>query len=135
MAYFVSQDVRNEALQFIKDETDQMVVLQGAPANYTEASTALGTGSGKKMAQVTLVSGDFTLADSVDGGRKVTVAAKNNVTIDVGGNADHIAWLDTSNSRIIAYTQLTVTQSGLIAANTVNIPAHAVTLKVAVVAT
>lgn len=113
-----------------------MVVLQGVPASYAEANTALGTGAGKKMAEVAVVDADFTIADgTVNGSRKVTVGAKSNVTIDVGGNADHIAWLDVPNTRILAYTQLTTPQNGLIASNTVNIPSHAVTLKVATVAT
>jgi hypothetical protein len=64
---------------------------------------------------------DFTKADGDTSGRKVTVAAKSGVTVDVTGTANHIALVTVSGS-VVRYVT-TCTSQALTAGNTVNIPA------------
>lgn len=64
---------------------------------------------------------DFTKADGDTSGRKVTVAAKNAVTVDASGTANHIALVTVSGS-VVRYVT-TCTSQALTAGNTVNIPA------------
>lgn len=64
---------------------------------------------------------DFTKADGDVSGRKVTVAAKNAVTVDASGTATHIA-LVTSSGSVFRYVTECTSQA-LTAGNTVNIPA------------
>jgi hypothetical protein len=64
---------------------------------------------------------DFTKADGDTSGRKVTVAAKNGVTVDASGTANHIALVTVSGS-VVRYVT-TCTSQALTAGNTVNFPA------------
>lgn len=64
---------------------------------------------------------DFTKADGDVSGRKVTVAAKNAVTVDASGTATHIA-LVTSSGSVFRYVTECTSQA-LTSGNTVNIPA------------
>lgn len=64
---------------------------------------------------------DFTKADGDTSGRKVTVAAKNGVTVDNSGTGNHIALVTTSGS-VLRYIT-TCTSQVVTAGNTVNFPA------------
>lgn len=78
------------------------------------------------LADVTVAPGDFTKADGDTSGRKVTVAAKSAVPVDVGGTPNHIALVTTSGS-VLRYVT-TCTGPTLTPGSTVNIPAWNVTL-------
>lgn len=90
-----------------------MTVCSAQPTNRTEATATY------ELADVTLSSGDFTKAAGDTSGRKVTVAQKSAVPIDVSGTATHVAICDASN--LLAVT--TCTSQALVAGNTVTIPA------------
>ena len=64
---------------------------------------------------------DFTKADGDTSGRKVTVAAKNGVTVDTSGTATHVALVRATGTTVRYVT--TCTSQALTAANTVNFPA------------
>ncbi len=89
MGKYVNPAVLDGALNIIKSAT-KMVALNGQPADFAAANAG-------KLAEVTLATGDFTLAAGDVSGRKITVAAKSGLTVAVPGTADHIALLDGSS--------------------------------------
>lgn len=103
------------ALGWLRDNTVRMAACSAEPANYAGIAAV-------KLAEATLASGDFTIANGDTSGRKVTVAAKSGVTIDTSGTANHIVL--HNNSAILGYV---TTCSNLVltagAGNTVNFPA------------
>jgi len=100
-----------------------MVVCEGAPTTYSHASQNKGTGDGKVLATVT--NPTLTIADDTSG-RKCTVTEETDVTIDVSGDADHIA---LTNGADKLWFVTTATLQALVAAGTVDIPAWKVNVK------
>ena len=133
MAYKIADTVFDTALTYLKNNCDTVVVLSGDPASYTEAITNNG-GSNKRIATVSVTSTSFTIADGAADGRKVTVAAQNDVAVVAPGDASHVAWLDTGNTEILFVTQLTTNRTGLTTSDTLDIPAHFAAFRDAVVA-
>ncbi|HIC80438.1 MAG TPA: hypothetical protein EYP07_05650 [Kiloniellaceae bacterium] len=127
MSVLVSDAAKNAALNYIRDNADQQVMCQGAPADYAEATTDLGVGSGKALGEVVMVQGDYVLADGDTDGRKVTVGQKAGVTVDVTGTFDHVALIDTVNLNLVAVKRLQVNESGTAQAGA----ASAITLRAA----
>ncbi len=117
MAKYCNPDVIDAALNTIKNNAVRMVLLASQPASYAAAVS-------DKLAEAVMASGDFTLAAGDIDGRKVTVAAKNNQSILVSGSANHVALLDTTNSRLLYVT--TCPATSLVQGGTVNIAAWAV---------
>ena len=67
-----------------------------------------------------ILAGDFTKGNRDTSGRKITVAAKSSVPIDVSGTATHIALHDGTTLRFVTTcTSLALTAG---AGNTVNFP-------------
>jgi hypothetical protein len=64
---------------------------------------------------------DFTKAAGDTSGRKVTVAAKNGVSVSASGTANHLA-LVTVSGTVVRYVT-TCTSQVLTSGNTINIPA------------
>ena len=112
MGKSVHNDVLDAALQYIIDNCDEMDACATEPTTYTEAITT------NNLADAAMVSGDFTIADGDTNGRKVTIAAQNGETVDTSGTADHIALVDTSNTKLLYVT--TCTSQGLTSGSTVN---------------
>lgn len=108
----------------MKNNVNKIMLCQGLPATYSEANTALGTGSGKKIGEVTVDSTDFTLADDALDGRRLTVAAQSSVAISVAGNLTYLAWVDTVNSILYKASPLQSAINGLTTLSLVNIPSH-----------
>jgi hypothetical protein len=90
------------------------VACSGEPANYAGLAAVA-------LADVAMAGGDFTKANGDVSGRKVTMAAKNTVSVDSSGTATHIALADTVSSTLRYVT--TCTSQALTAGNTVNFPA------------
>jgi hypothetical protein len=122
MAKSVHDNVLDAALDYVKQNADRMVVCEGQPVSYAEATTDKGSG-GKKLADVAVVSGDFTISDGDASGRKVRVAQKTGITVDVSGTADHIATVDDTSSALLRVTTISNSQA-ITAAGTVDINAH-----------
>lgn len=97
MAKFVADAVLDAALDEIRTSADLMVLTAAQPADYAAAVAA-------QLADVTMVSGDFTLANGATSGRKLTVAAKAAVPVDASGTAGHVCLLDTAGSRLLYVT-------------------------------
>lgn len=95
----------------------RQVACSAEPTSFVEANATYA------LADVTMASGDFTVANGDGAGntpRKVTVAAKSGVTVDVSGTATHVALLDVTNSKLLEVT--TCTSQVLTAGNTMNFP-------------
>jgi hypothetical protein len=112
-------DVLDALGNYLQTNGNKMTVCETEPTTYTEANSNKGSG-GKALADVALAGGDYALADDTSG-RKVTIAEKADVEIDVSGDADHVAIVDTVNSKLLYVT--TCTQQALVAANYVTFPA------------
>jgi len=112
MAKFIHDDVLDAALNIIKTNANIMTVCNAQPTTRAEAIGSMA------LADVPVATGDFTLANGDTNGRKITVAAKSGVTVDVTGTATHIAICD--GTRLLLVT--TCASQLLTAGNTVNIP-------------
>lgn len=112
MAKSVNDVVLDGALDIIRNNCTRMVACSAQPTTFTEANATFA------LADVTMASGDFTIANGDTSGRKVTVAAKTGVTVDVSGTANHVALLDVTNSRLLYVT--TCAAQGVSAGGTVD---------------
>lgn len=121
MAKSVHDNVLDEALTYLQDNADKMVVCSQEPTTYTEANDTYA------LADVSMSSGDYTLADGDTSGRKVTVAQKSGVTVDTTGTGNHVALLDTANSLMLYVT--TSTSQSLTSGNTMTFEAWDIELR------
>lgn len=99
MTRYVHDDVQDAALDYIKQNCDLMVACEGFPATFTAATTT------QKLADVATAASDFTISAGDTNGRKIRTAAKENVPVDVSGDFDHAAFVDTANSKLLYVTE------------------------------
>ncbi len=98
----------------ILDQANIMVACSAEPTNRTEAVTTYALADAVMVADT-----DYTKANGDTSGRKVTVAAKSTITVDVTGTATHIALCDGVNLLYVT----TCTSQALTSGNTINFPA------------
>ena len=104
--------VKDAKLDAIADNCNKLILCEGAPADYTEATT-LKSGGGKKLGEVTLTTGDgngdYAIADNegTGAGRKLTISQKSGITPNEAGDWDHVALIDTTNSLLGPVTSKT----------------------------
>lgn len=105
-------------LDAIADYIDQSTVMHlcsAEPANYAGIAAV-------SLADVTMTADtDYTKANGDTSGRKVTVAAKNGVTVDTSGTGNHIVLARVADTTLRFVT--TCTSQAVTAGNTVNFPA------------
>lgn len=111
-------DFLDGAHNILKSNANLMCVCTSEPTTRAEAVSTY------KLASVAMASGDFTIGEGSPNGREVAVGAKNSVSIDSTGSAQHIALVD--GTRLLYVT--TCTKQSLTAANKVNIPGWLITL-------
>lgn len=95
MAKFTNDTVLDQPLDYLSSNVAQLVLCNGQPANYADATTDSGSG-GNAIGEIAIGSGDITKADGDTSGRKATVAAQTGITADVGAQCDHIALVSAS---------------------------------------
>lgn len=97
-----------------------MHVCSGA-SNPTDRAAVIAASLANSAMTIGLGNGDYTAADDATGalGRKVTMTAKNGVSVTASGDATCVALIDGSS---IIYITTCTTQT-LTSGNTVNIPA------------
>jgi hypothetical protein len=95
MAASTHADNQNAALNNIKNNVTRVTACSQAPATYTEANATYA------LANVTVASTDFTLAAGDVSGRKITFDGKTGGTGTATGTADHLAFLDVTNSKVL----------------------------------
>lgn len=114
MAKFAPDATLDSMADYI-DQSNIMHACSAQPANYAGIAAV-------SLADVAMTPDtDFTKADGDTSGRKVTVAAKSGVTIDVTGDATHVVLARTTDSTLRYVT--TCTTQTLTAAGTVDFPA------------
>lgn len=97
------------------DQSNIMHVCSAEPANYAGIAAV-------SLADVAVTPDtDFTKANGDTSGRKMIVAPKNSVPVDVSGTATHIVLARTTDSTLRYVT--TCASQVLTAGNLVNIPA------------
>lgn len=108
-------DATIDAMFDYVDQCNIMHVCSAEPANYAGIAAV-------SLASVALTPDtDFTKANGDTSGRKVTIAAKNSVSVTASGTATHIAIARSTDSTLRYVT--TCTSQALTSGNTVNIPA------------
>ncbi|MCC9603517.1 hypothetical protein LOC67_23455 [Stieleria sp. JC731] len=124
--------VRDAALELIQDNVTKVVLLSAAvtigTGGYSDANTELGTGSGKKLGEVTVDSSDFTLGDDDTDGRKLTLSAQA-VGILQDGDATHAAWLDVANTKVLHLLDLGATATVATSEVTRTLNAHSLSIR------
>jgi hypothetical protein len=113
--------VLDASLQYLEDNSDRISVCETEPTTYAEATSNKGAG-GYKLAMSSTPT--FTGPAAGDGGgssRKTTVDQEATITVDVSGDAQHIALSKSGTSTLLYVT--TCTLQALTAGNTVTIPA------------
>ena len=119
MAKLVHDNVLDAALQYLETNVDWIAVCEGAPTTYEHAHSNKGVGTGKVLAH----SATPTFTGPAEGdasGRKTAVDEEATITIDISGDADHIALVFVGSTLLLYAT--TCTLQALVAANTVTIP-------------
>jgi hypothetical protein len=94
----------------------RMVACSAQPTTYAEANATYA------LADVTMAGGDFTKANGDTSGRKVSMAAKSAVLIDVSGTANHIALIRVADTTLLYVTTCTSQALTANGSNTVNFP-------------
>jgi hypothetical protein len=119
MAKTVHDSVLDGAFDIL-DQADLMTVCDTQPTTFAEATTNSG-GGGFKLADVAMTPDtDFTKSNGDVSGRKVRMAAKSGVPIDVSGTAIYIALTKAAGSVLLYVT--TCTSQALTAGGTVDFP-------------
>lgn len=115
MAKWANDGLMDAGLAYVRGSANLMIACSAQPTTYTEAFTTY------KLASTSMtVNTDYTQADGTSG-RKITVAAKNGVSVTANGTANHIALVSTGDSTLRYVT--TCTAQALTSGNTVNFPA------------
>ena len=112
MTKYVHDEVLDAALDEIRDNATLLVVCSQYPTTRTEAVSTYA------LADVIVDASDFTKADGDTSGRKLTVAAQDDVPIDTGGTATHVAICDPT--RLLYVNEITSQQ--LNAGGTTDLP-------------
>lgn len=118
MAKTLHNDVLDGSPNIIKNNCTRMTLCSAQATTYAEGNATFA------LADVTMAGGDFTNADGDVSGRKLTVAAKSAVPVDVTGTGNHIAYLDVTNSKLLGTN--TCPSVAVTAAGTVDIGSHKV---------
>lgn len=99
MGKWANDNVMDNGLNWIKNNTDVMHICNNQPTSYSDLSTM-------SLGSVAMTSSDFTLADGDTSGRKLTVVAKD-ITASADGTATHVALANSSTSTLVYVTTMT----------------------------
>lgn len=122
MAKAVLDPVNDAALQLVIDNAEQIVVCNGEPATYADATTDSGSG-GNALGESAITSTNFTGPAAGDtSGRKYTFDGVTGIDVDVSATADHVAFIDDTNTRLLVVTTISNSQS-VTSGNTMDVAA------------
>jgi len=96
--------VFDSGLSVLDTEANKIVVTSQEATTYTEANATYALGNSTSLSI-------GAPADRSGGGREVTVAAITDGSITATGTATHYAIVDTVNSRLLATSTLSASQS------------------------
>ena len=123
MAKYAHPDVLDNGPTYIKTNCNKVALLDA----YTFGDS-YATVISNLMAEVTMVSGDFTLGTSGNDRTLTTAAGKQDASANAGGAASHIAFVDTVNSKVLWVTEETSGQT-IVLGNPVTFPSLVYTAK------
>lgn len=103
MAKYAPDTMMDQALTWVKNNTNNLCVCSSQPTSYAEATSSYKLG---QIASVTVGSPQ----DWATSGREVAVPAKSSVTMTAGSSAQHIALVSTGSS-VLAYVTTISTQA------------------------
>lgn len=118
MAKFVHSDVLDNGLNAIKTNCDKMALISA----YT-AGDSYATVSAAILSDVAMTTSDFTLASSGNNRTLTSASGKQDTAANASGGSgtNHIAFLDTANSKVLWVTNETSGQA-VVAGNPVTFP-------------
>ncbi len=96
--------VFDNGLSVLDTEANKIVITSQEATTYTEANATYALGNSTSLSI-------GAPADRSGGGREVTVAAITDGSVTATGTATHYAIVDTSNTRLLATSTLTASQS------------------------
>ena len=96
--------VFDSGLSVLDTEANKIVITSQEATTYTEANATYALGNSTSLSI-------GAPADRSGGGREVTVAAITDGSITGTGTATHYAIVDTTNSRLLATSTLSASQS------------------------
>ena len=96
MAKSIHNDIFDAALNYLKNNGNELTLCSQEPTSYTEAHSTYA------LADVALDTGDYTgPVDGTVSGRKITVNQQADVPVDATGTGTHVAIVDTNNSKLL----------------------------------
>ena len=96
--------VFDNGLSVLDTEANKIVITSQEATTYTEANATYALGDSTSLSV-------GAPADRAGGGREVTVAAITDGSVTGTGTATHYAIVDTANTRLLATSTLTASQS------------------------
>ena len=117
MAKWQNDLMLDAALDYISDNVAQIVLCDGQPADYADATTDSGSG-GVALGEDALISTDFGAIADATSGRKLTVPQQADVDVDVTSTATHVALVSAA---ALLYVTTCVSQA-VTSGNLVTIP-------------
>ena len=102
MAY-LNDDVLDDGLQTLTDDTENLYICSTEPTTFAEASSTYKLGTKASPTVSAPTNGDAS-------GRKVTVSAISDGTVSATGTAGYFALTDDSESKLLAVQALSSTQ-------------------------
>lgn len=92
--------VFDQALQYLKNNTDRIIFCAGEPADYSDADTLVSNG-GHKLAESTVSASTFQGESAGDtSGRKETIGERGTIP-DESGDVDHVAYVDDGSNTLL----------------------------------
>lgn len=123
MAKFAHADVLDQGPNFIKSNCTKMAVVSAYSFGDSYATV-----NGNILAEVTMASGDFTLATATNDRTLTTAAGKSDASANATGAASHLVFLDVTNTKVLWVTEETSGQT-ITSGNPVNFPSLVYTAK------
>jgi len=125
MAKWANADVLDNGPNYIKTNCNKLALISSytAGASYATVTAAI-------LAEVTMATGDFTLATSGSDRTLTTAAGKQDASANASGGSasNHLAFVDTINSKVLWVTEETSGQA-VTAGNPVTFPSLVYTSK------
>lgn len=129
MAKWASANVLEQGPKYIKDNCDKMLLL----ATYTAGdSYATITSGSNVLAEVTMASGDFTLAASGSDRTLTTASGKSDASANAtaaSSSTKHIAFVKSTATTEVLWVTEETTGQAITAGNQVNFPSLVYTVK------
>ena len=117
---FLSDNVRDDGLQQLTNNVNELHICSQEPTTFTEATSTYTLGNKTNPTVSAPQAGDTS-------GREVQMSAFSDGSVTADGTATHYAWVDTVNSTLYVAEALSASQA-VTNGNTFSLGAHDVTI-------